>query len=150
MTLEAILAYLHLLAILTAVVFLTSEAALCRMEWMNAQVVRRLRAIDRIYWIAMAAIAVTGVARWLLGSKGVAWYAGNWLLWSKVVLFAAMAGMSVAPTRAFAAWNGRLQRDGTLPGEADVTRARRMVLRAGHVLPLIPLPAVFLARGFGG
>ena len=33
MTLEAILAYLHLLAILTMVVFIASEAALCRVQW---------------------------------------------------------------------------------------------------------------------
>ena len=36
MTLEALLAYAHLLAILTLVVFISSEAALCRPEWMNA------------------------------------------------------------------------------------------------------------------
>ena len=35
MTLEAVLAALHMVAILTLVVFLTSEAALCRSEWMN-------------------------------------------------------------------------------------------------------------------
>ena len=149
MILESILAFLHLTAILSAVVFLTSVGALCRMEWMNALVVRRLRTVDRIYWIAMVAIVLTGVARWLLGTKGWVWYAGNWLFWSKVVLFALMAALSVPPTRAFAAWNERLLRDGSLPGEAEVTRARRLVMAAGHVLPLIPLPAVFLARGFG-
>ena len=35
MTLEAFLASLHLVAVLTLVVFLSSEAALCRFEWMN-------------------------------------------------------------------------------------------------------------------
>ena len=39
MTLEALLAYAHILAILTLVVFISSEAALCRPEWMNAKVV---------------------------------------------------------------------------------------------------------------
>ena len=43
MTLEAVLAALHMVAILTLVVFLTSEAALCRSEWMNPAVVKRLR-----------------------------------------------------------------------------------------------------------
>ena len=42
MSLEAGLAYAHLLAILSLVVFLSSEAALCRVEWMNEAVVRRL------------------------------------------------------------------------------------------------------------
>ena len=43
MTAEALLAYAHLLSILTMVVFLGSEAALCRKEWMNAAVVEILK-----------------------------------------------------------------------------------------------------------
>ena len=39
---EALLAYAHFVAILSVVVFITSEAALCRAEWLNAAVVRRL------------------------------------------------------------------------------------------------------------
>ena len=42
MTLEAVLASLHLVAILTLVVFMSSQAALCRIEWLNAAVVERL------------------------------------------------------------------------------------------------------------
>lgn len=49
MSLEAGLAYAHLLAILSLVVFLSSEAALCRAEWMNEAVVRRLGRLDLIY-----------------------------------------------------------------------------------------------------
>ncbi len=41
LTLEALLAYAHLLAILTLVVFISSEAALCRTEWMDAKIVER-------------------------------------------------------------------------------------------------------------
>ena len=42
MTREALLSYAHILAILTAVVFISSETALCRIEWMNERVVERL------------------------------------------------------------------------------------------------------------
>jgi putative membrane protein len=52
MTLESLLAYAHLLAIFTMVVFLASEAALCRVEWLNAAVVERLGKIDMVYGIA--------------------------------------------------------------------------------------------------
>ena len=62
MTLEAILSYLHLLAILTMVVFVASEAALCRVQWLNAAVVERLAKVDRIYGIA--ALAVITALRW--------------------------------------------------------------------------------------
>ena len=49
MTLEAVLASLHLVAILTLVVFMSSQAALCRIEWLNAAVVERLVRLDVIY-----------------------------------------------------------------------------------------------------
>ena len=52
MILESLLAYLHLVAIFTMVVFMASEAALCRTEWMSAAVVHRLVRLDLIYGIA--------------------------------------------------------------------------------------------------
>jgi len=149
MTLDAILQYLHIAAILTVVVFLTSQAALCRPEWLNDQVVRRLGTLDRIYWIAMAAVLLTGAVRVFAGTKGSAWHAGNWLLHAKLGLFALMAVLSVGASRAMAGWRRALEQGGPLPHEADIRRVRRLVMRAGHVLPLIPLPAAFLARGFG-
>ena len=146
---DALLTFAHLLAILTVVVFLTSQAALCRSEWMNEQVVRRLGVIDRIYWIAMATVLATGLALVLLASKGAHWYAGNWLLHAKLLLVAAVAALTVGSSRAFSTWRRDLAQGGPLPDAGQVQRARRQVMRAGHVLPLALLPAVFLARGFG-
>ena len=74
MSLEAGLAYAHLLAILSLVVFLSSEAALCRAEWMNEAVVRRLGRLDLIYGLSALAVLLTGLARIDLGMKGSAWY----------------------------------------------------------------------------
>ena len=71
MTLEAILAYLHLLAILTMVVFVASEAALCRVEWLNAAVVERLGRVDMIYGIAAVVVLATGVARTLVLTRPI-------------------------------------------------------------------------------
>ena len=72
MTLESVLAFAHLLAIFTLVVFISSEAALCRVEWLNAKVVERLAVVDRIYGIAAVAVLVTGIARTWWGVKGTA------------------------------------------------------------------------------
>ena len=63
MTLEAFLAAFHLLAILTFVVFLSSQAALCRIEWLNAAVVERLARLDVIYGVAGAVMIGSGLAR---------------------------------------------------------------------------------------
>ena len=149
MTLEAILAYLHIAAILTAVVFISSEAALCRSEWMNAKVVERLVRVDLIYLIGLASILVTGVARTLWGVKGAAWYWGNGLLHLKLALFVAVVLMSVKPTRMLRSWRDALRATGALPGDAEVRAARMWMMIAGHLIALIPLAAVFMARGFG-
>ena len=78
--LEPLLAYLHLLAILTMVVFMGSEAALCRAQWLNAAVVERLVLIDTIYGVSAVTVLLTGLARIVWGAKGSAWYGGNPLL----------------------------------------------------------------------
>jgi putative membrane protein len=149
MTLEALLAYAHFLAILTLVVFISSEAALCRVEWMNARVVERLPKLDMIYGIAAAGVLLTGLARTWWGVKGSAWYWHNGLLHLKLALFVAVVLMSIKPTLMFRGWLKQLKADGTLPAGDQVKTARKWVMWQAHLIALIPLAAVFLARGFG-
>jgi putative membrane protein len=149
MTLEALLAYAHLLAVLTLVVFISSEAALCRAEWMNATVVRRLGRVDLIYGIAAGLVLLTGIARTWWGIKGTPWYWSNGLLHLKLGLFLVVALMSIKPTLMFRRWRRQLQDSGSLPDEVQVRTARRWVMVQAHLIALIPLAAVFLARGFG-
>jgi putative membrane protein len=149
MTLEALLAYAHLLAIFTMVVFLASEAALCRVEWLNAAVVERLGKIDMVYGIAAGTVLLTGLARVFLGSKGAAFYAHNPLLYLKLVMFLVIGLISIKPTLMFVRWRRTLRASGALPDAAEIKKARRLVMVQAHILPFIPLAAVFLARGFG-
>ncbi|MCG2595747.1 DUF2214 family protein [Ramlibacter sp. XY19] len=149
MTLEALLAYFHLLAILTLVVFIASEAALCRPEWMNATIVNRLVTVDRVYGIAAGAVLVTGLLRIYLGMKGSSYYWSNWLLHVKLTLFVLTGLISIAPTLRFVRWKKQLQAGGALPDAEEVRRTRKLVMLQAHIIPLIPLAAVFLARGFG-
>ena len=149
MTLEALLAYAHLAAILTMVVFISSEAALCRSEWMNAKVVERLVAVDRIYLIGVAAVLLTGLARIWWGMKGGDWYWSNWLVHLKLTSLAVVALLAIQPAQAFRRWRRDLQATGALPGEAQIRQARRTVMLAAHLIALVPLAAVFLARGYG-
>ena len=149
MTLESLLAYAHLIAIDTMVVFLASEAALCRVEWLNAAVVERLGKVDMVYGIAAGMVLVTGLARVFLGSKGAAWYAHNPLLYLKLAMFLVIGLISIKPTLMFVRWRRALRASGTLPDAAEIKKARRLVMVQAHIFPLIPLAAVFLARGFG-
>ena len=149
MTLEAILAYLHILAILTMVVFISSEAALCRAEWLNAAVVERLARVDMIYGISAMVVIATGVARTWWGIKGTAWYWSNPLLHLKLGLFIIVGMISIFPTLTYLRWRKALRSGGTLPSEAEVRKTRRLVMIQAHIIAVIPLVAVFFARGFG-
>lgn len=144
---ESLLAYAHVVAILMLVVFITSEAALCRPEWMNAAVVRRLARVDLIYMGAAMAVLATGFARTYWGAKGFEWYWHQPLLHIKVTLFVIVGLISIAPTRAFIRWRKALDASGALPAEADVRKVRKLIMVQAHLVMLIPLAAVLLARG---
>ncbi len=150
MTLEALLAYFHLLAIFTMIVFIASEAALCRSEWLNPAAVLRLGKLDMAYGIAAGAVLLTGVARVVWGIKGGAWYMANPLLHLKLTLFVIIGLISIKPTLTIRRWVKAVKAGGGMPGEAEVKATRRLVMVQAHILPLIPLAAVFLARGFCG
>ena len=149
MNLEALLSYAHILAILTMTVFLASEAALCRTEWLNAAVVERLAKIDMVYGASAIAVLLTGAARVIWGAKGMGWYLTNPLLHVKFTLFIVMGLLSIGPTLAYLRWRRALRADGTLPDALQVRNTRRLVMVQAHILPLVPLAAVFMARGFG-
>jgi putative membrane protein len=144
---ESLLAYAHFAAILTLVVFITSEAALCRPEWMNAAVVRRLARVDTIYMVAAIAVLATGFARTYWGVKGFGWYWHQPLLHLKLTLFVVVGLMSIGPTRAFIRWRKELNASGALPAETEVRKVRRWIMIQAHLVLLIPLAATLLARG---
>lgn len=147
MTLEALLAALHIVAILTLVVFLSSQAALCRAEWMNAAVVRRLARLDVIYLFAAVALLLTGLARLYWGTKGMAWYVSQPLFHVKMTLFVLVALLSVKPSLAFRRWVRGLAEGQALPDAQEVGRTRRWIMVQAHLVPVIAVVAVFWARG---
>src|SRR5512140_998587 len=104
MTLEALLSYAHILAILTAVVFISSETALCRIEWMNERVVERLVTVNRIYLVGLVLVLVTGLARIAWGMKGAGWYWGNGLLHLKLALFVVVIVLAIKPAALYRRW----------------------------------------------
>ena len=148
MTLEAILAALHLVAILTFVVFLSSQAALCRSEWMNAAVVERLVRLDVIYGAAALVMIGSGLARLFWGIKGMSWYVSQPLFHIKITIVVVMAIMSIWPSIMFRRWRRNLQASGALPDELEVKKVRRLVMIQSHVLPVVAVIAVFWARGW--
>ena len=105
--------------------------------------------VDRVYGIAAGAVLATGIARTWWGVKGTAWYWTNPLLHLKLALFVFIGILSIFPTRRFLRWRQALRAAGALPTEAEIAKTRKLVMIQAHLLALIPLAAVFLARGFG-
>ena len=67
----------------------------------------------------------------------------------KLTLFIVIGAISIFPTITYLRWRKTLRASGTLPAEAEVRKTRKLVMIQAHLLVLIPLAAVFLARGFG-
>lgn len=148
MTLEAFLASAHLVAILALVTFMSSQAALCRIEWMSAAVVERLVRLDVIYQITAAALLASGLVRIFWGIKGASWYLMQPMLHLKITLFVVMLLLSIAPTLAFRRWRRAVRASGALPAATEVRQARRLIMVQSHLLPVVAVIAVFWARGW--
>lgn len=146
MLIESLLAYAHILAFLGLTVFLSSQTALCRAEWLNAAAVQRLAVLGRWVLVFTWAVLLTGLARIHLGVKGTALWAQP-LLHVKVSLFVLMALCIWRARRLMAGWPRALAASGALPDAAALRQARRWLMVGAHLMVLVPLAAVWLARG---
>ena len=146
---EALLAYAHIMAFLMLATFMTSETALCRQDWINPAVVRRLVWVNLLTLVSGALVLATGLARIAWGVKGSDWYWGQPLLHAKITLLVMMLGLALLARRRYLRWRQTLDTQGSLPAESDLRGTRRLVMWAAHLMVLVPLLAVFLARGVG-
>ena len=149
MTLDAVLAYLHYMAVFVLFAFLTAQAMMLRAP-LDERGIRLVRRAD--VWYAGAAVVAlaTGLARAYLGAKGSAFYLGQWTFYAKVATFVAVGLLSIKPTIAFIRWRKALERDAAwrVPLE-EQARLRRIVMIEVHLGALIPVFAVMMARGLG-
>ncbi|GAB2744059.1 DUF2214 family protein [Melaminivora jejuensis] len=149
MTIEALLAYAHIMTFLMLATFMTSETALCRPDWVNPAVVRRLVWVNALSLVSGVLVLASGLARIAWGVKGSSWYWAQPLLHAKITLLVVMLGLSLAAARRYRAWRSALDAGGALPDAAALKGTRRLVMWAAHIMVLVPLLAVFLARGVG-
>ena len=147
MWIDALLAYLHFLSIFALVWFLAREWLLLG-AGAAALDVARLARTDAGFGVAAGCVLLSGGARAAFGLKGWAFYAHNPVFHTKVGLFVLVGLISIVPTVMFLRWRRSSQSDAAwrVP-VAEWTRARRYVLVEMHLLVLIPLAAVLMARG---
>lgn len=144
---DAILAYLHFGAIFTLIWFLAKEWTLLRVGAANIDV-ERLASADAGFGMSAGIVLVTGALRAAFGIKGWAFYAHNPAFHVKIGLFVLVGLISIAPTLMFLRWRkARRQAASFSVSETEWKRARRWIMIELHLVALIPLAAVIMARG---
>jgi len=147
MWLDALLAYLHVAAIFLLLWFLAKEWNLLRGS-IDALDFKRIANADLGFGLAAVAVLVTGALRVFCGAKGAAFYLHNPVFHVKVALFVAAGLVSIAPTLRFLRWRRAWRADAAYRIEArELVRVRRLLFVELHLIVLIPLAAVLMARG---
>ena len=149
MVLDAVLAYLHFIAIFTLFAFLTAQAIIIRAP-LDERAIRLIGRTDLWYGGASMLVLLSGFLRLGLGAKGADFYLGAWPIYVKVGLFLVVGLMSIYPTLAYIRWRRALDHDpGWRVPDREHKRMRRIVMAEVHLASLIPIFAVIMARGLG-
>ena len=146
---DLMLAVLHFILIFALVGILGAEAALVH-RGMDAKHANRVAVLDRSYGAAAGLLLVVGFLRVFYGAKGAAFYLENPVFWAKIAAFTLIAALSVPPTVKFIVWQRRARKEpGFRPADADVRGVRRLIMAQAAMLPVIPVLAGVMARGYG-
>ena len=147
MWIDAVLAYLHFVAIFMLSSFMVTEAMMVR-GTLDAAAVRLLGRVDLWYLGAAMAVLATGFLRLMFGAKGPDFYLSAWPIYAKIGLFVLVGVISVGPTIRFVRWRRMFERDAAwrVP-DAERKAVRRTVMIELHIAALIPLAAVIMSRG---
>jgi len=146
---DAVLAFLHFLAIFVLITLMAAEAVVLRPD-ITPATVRRLSLYDGFYFLSAMAVLATGLARLFYGAKGVDFYLHNPWFHAKMTVFVIIALCSLPPTFAFSRWRKQARHlPDFVPTPAEIKKARRWVMIEAHLVILLPLCAVMMARGIG-
>jgi putative membrane protein len=149
MILDAALAYLHFTFVFILVASIAAEAFVLRLP-ITAPVIRLLARIDLFYGISAGGLLIAGFSRVYFGARGADFYFESHAFWGKIATFALIGIISIWPTMTFLRWSRAAKRDEAFaPAPEAVKQVRRLVLIEAHLLALLLLFAVMMARGLG-
>jgi putative membrane protein len=146
---EVALAYFHFAAIFTLIWFLGKEWTLLNRGADRVDVPALAKA-DIGVGIAAVLVLITGICRVTLGAKPVFFYLHNPVFHVKISLFVLLGLFSIWPTIVFIRWRKAAAADANFRiDQQEWRKVRRVLLIELHLLALIPLAAVIMARGIG-
>jgi putative membrane protein len=146
---DAGLAWLHFVFAFIMVGVIVAEAFILRLP-VDARVARLVLRVDLFYGISALLLVLAGIARVIWGAKGWDYYQHQPFFWAKMATFAIIGLISIIPTRAYIRWNkaASANPDLVVP-ESEAKPVRRLVLLETHLIALLLLFAVLMARGIG-
>jgi putative membrane protein len=149
MAADTLLAILHHLTMFSLVGLLFVEFALLRGSVAGTAIARFGR-VDALYGIAAIAVVVVGIARLTWGAVTVDFYLSNLFFWAKMAALVAVALISIVPTMRGGRWRRAYAADAAFQAPAgDLVLVRRALWIELVILPLIPISAALMARGYG-
>ena len=147
MRLDALLAYLHYIAIFSTAFFLLLEWTRCRIPVDDRRALVLARN-DMAYGMSAMLALGTGLLRLFYGVNGTAFYLSNPAFHAKMTLYILVALLSIGPTVAYRRWSkGFAANPGYAVSARELGRVRLMLGAQILLLLLIPAMAVMMARG---
>jgi putative membrane protein len=149
MKLQALLAYVHYLSIITVIATLVVEMVVFE-KVLSRKDIKKLQGADSLYGLAAIMVLATGTLRIMWYGKGWSYYLDNYFFITKLSLFLFVGLLSIYPTVAFLKWR-KLPKDQELFTYDDSTYKKLLgFIRLEVILVfLIPLFAALMARGIG-
>jgi putative membrane protein len=149
MTISAVFAFLHFLAVfaIVATVFLEWQTMSRTPTLAEAQ---RIQVADRWFGVSAAVVLVVGFLRVYYFEKGYVFYSSNPFFRAKLTLFVLVGLLSIYPTVRFIKW-GTQTKLGLAPAVSAVEYRRIIVMLRLELLLLLgmALCASLMARGVG-
>lgn len=146
---DAILAWIHFVLAFLMVGTLVAESFILRLP-VDGRIARLLARVDLFYGISAGLLIVAGVSRVIWGAKGWLYYQGQPFFWAKMAAFALVGLISILPTMTFLRWRRTANASETfLVPETEAARVRRYVIGETHLIAILLLFAVLMARGIG-
>ncbi|MZR63668.1 DUF2214 family protein [Alcanivorax sp. DP30] len=102
------------------------------------------------YWVSLVLVLVSGLARAGWTEKGMAFYMANPWFHAKVTVFVLIILISLYPVKVMRAWRHSAVGGAVPPVTPELQKTLRRTLVAEiHLISLMPIFAVLMARGVG-